>query len=471
MKAPGSMRRPVSNATALDADRKDDANISLVSVAAGPHSLYLNSLNLTVFAAYCLSSASVAVPVVLINTIASEIAPEGTSSGSFSASVAAYATLGTSLGKAFNGFVCDSLGARRTMCLAFLGNTFGLFLYSRGSNALTVGLASALIEYNNSVHWPCMTIIVSSHYASDPGRLEAAIFMLSLASRFGAVVSMPLWNLLKSVYGWRDVALCSSLVPAAGFLIVALLIEDMPGRRNVPQGKSLSARSILASLRAVLGSRLFWLVGGAQVGNGLIRTSERVVGSYYSETAGVDNDTAGGLTTVVSLGFLFGVLVFGNVFIRVKDSNKNVFTSTLYLLCILSVLSLGFLSMPFVSIGDATIYLETGFTFTAASMIAVQYYQVPTRLASTFGDNKGLCSSYIDGIAYASTAVIWQGLSFIVELGEYGWAYLWAAVALFVTAAWMLQSKFSKIFWQDGDCAGVYEKVKEEEVESVRDVG
>ena len=150
--------------------------------------------------------------------------------------------------------------------------------------------------------------MLSSHYAADVMRLEAGIFVLSLSSRFGAVLSMPLWNWLKSVYGWEQVALYSALVPAVGFLVVALLVEDVPGRKNVPQGKALSVRSVLESLKAVLGNKLFWLVGGAQVGNGLVRTAERVVGSYYSETAGVDDDTAGGLTTVVSVGFLFGIL-------------------------------------------------------------------------------------------------------------------------------------------------------------------
>ena len=459
------MRRPSPHAHDDDASRVDDSS-SPSTHTGSSGSIYLNKLNATVFFAYVCSSASVAVPVVLINTIASELAPEGTSPGSFSASVAAYAVLGTSLGKAFNGFICDSLGARRTMCLAFLGNTIGLFLYSRGSVAASLGLAGMLIEYNNSVHWPCNVIVLSSHYAADTRRLEAGIFVLALSSRFGAVLSMPLWNWLKSVYGWEQVALYSALVPAAGFLVVALLLEDAPGRKNVPQGKALSVRSVLESLRAVLGNRLFWLVGWAQVGNGLIRTSERVVGSYYSETGGVDNDTAGGLTTVVSVGFLFGVLVFGHFFIKVPDKNKTYFLSALYVFLILSVLSLGFLSMPFLSLGSSAIYLETGFTFTATSLAAVQYYQVPTMLASTFGENKGLCSSYIDGLAYGSTAVIWQALSFIVELGDYGWAYLWGVVAAFVTAAWIMHSKFSNIFWAgDEDNAGEYEKVKEEEVE------
>ncbi len=399
------------------------------------------------------------------------MAPEGTSPGSFSASVAAYATLGTSLGKALNGFICDSLGARRTMCLAFLLNTIGLFLYSRGSSAFQIGLAGMVIEYNNSVHWPCMTIVLSSHYAADTTRLDAGVFMLSLSSRIAAVISMPLLSWLKAIYGWESVALYSALVPVAGFLIVALLVEDVPGKKNEPQGKALSARSVLQSLRAVLGSRMFWLVGLAQVGNGLMRTCERVVGSYFTETADVDDNTAGALTTVVSLGFLFGILVFGTCFIKIPDERKTYFIAALYFLCILSVLSLGFLSLPFISMGSSTIYFESSFSLIATSLVAVQYYQVPTLLASTFGENKGLCSSYIDGLAYGSTAIIWQALSFVVELGEYGWAYLWGVVAAFLIASWILQTRFANVFWaSDADNqAGNYEEVKGEEEVNFKD--
>lgn len=85
-------------------------------------------------------------------------------------------------------------------------------------------------------------------------------------------------------------------------------------------------------------------------------------------------------------------------------------------------------------------------------------------LASTFGENRGLCSSYIDGLAYGSTAVIWQALSFVVELGDYGWAYLWGVVAALVTVAWIMQSRFSNIFFADKeDHGGAYERVKVEE--------
>ena len=116
-----------------------------------------------------------------------------------------------------------------------------------------------------------------------------------------------------------------------------------------------------------------------------IRTSERVVGSFYSETGGVSEDTGGSLTVVVSLGFLFGVLVFGNIFTKCKNKGKVWFISLMYLGSIICVLGLGILSLPFV---PSSIYLEVALTFGMTSLIGVQYYQIPTTLASTFGANK-----------------------------------------------------------------------------------
>lgn len=68
-------------------------------------------------------------------------------------------------------------------------------------------------------------------------------------------------------------------------------------------------------------------------------------------------------------------------------------------------------------------------------------------LASTFGENKGLCSSYIDGVAYASTSILWSGLSWVVKQGNYGWLYGWSSVAFTVVCSMILCNKFCSKFW------------------------
>ena len=438
--------------------------------SAEPKNLYLNKLNVIVFLTYVMSAASVAAPVVLISSIAHELHGKDETESAFSAKVAGYATLGTSLGKAVMGFVGDSMGARRTMILAFSAMAGGLVLFSQGSTALQIGAANAVVEYFNSVHWPCSAILVATHYKDDGEGLEAGIFLLSLSSRFGAVTSMPLIALVNTWLGWRKTALWSAGFSAIGLLSATIMVTDAPGVTNAPQGSRLSLTSVIKSLKAVLGNKVWWLVAGAQVGNGMIRTSERVVGSFYSEIGGVSEDTAGSLTVVVSIGFLFSVLVFGSLFTKMGNKSKVRFVSAMYLGCILCVMGLGFLSLPFV---PSSIFLEVALTFGMTSLMGVQYYQVPTMLASTFGENKGLCSSYIDGVAYGSTSVVWSGLSWVVKQGDFGWLYGWSIVAFTVVCAMILCNKFVKQFWAVEGKGGQerYAKLKSEDTEYDNVVG
>jgi len=137
-------------------------------------SLYINSLNLAIFVGYVMSTASVAVPVVLLPTIAKELSGAGhntdadcPSCSSFSASIAGFATAGTALGKFFLGFTCDAIGARRTMMLAFAAMSLALVQLSFADAVISVGVAQGLLEFLNSVNWPCMAVILATHYSTD----------------------------------------------------------------------------------------------------------------------------------------------------------------------------------------------------------------------------------------------------------------------------------------------------------------
>jgi MFS family permease len=405
------------------------------------------------------STACVAVPVVCLPTIAKELSnPDRIYSGDvdcptcsgFSAQIASYATAGTALGKFFLGFLGDAIGARRTMMLCFLAMLGSQILLSVGHSTFTIGVAQMLLEFFNSVNWPCMTIVISTHYLGDLARLDGAIFILGLSSRIGALVSMPSWGLLETYVDWRTVAgYWGSGVALAGFILVALFIKDTPTKRDEPQGKSLSASSVFSSLKNVFSSRMFWLVAGAQVGNGMVRTSERVLGTFFSETTDVSDATGGALTTFLSAGLLFGVLVFGAYFVKSENKYKKRIILTLYIGCIVFCVLLAGVSLDRVRdfLGSYTIYVEVTVTFFMAAFVGTQYYQIPPTVASTFGADKGLCSSYIDGIGYFAASGLWSLLSFVVDnMGDYGWTACWLALACIVLVAALLNRRLLSIF-------------------------
>ncbi|GMI45278.1 hypothetical protein TrCOL_g13310 [Triparma columacea] len=413
---------------------------------------YINSLNVCVFVAYFMSSASVAVPVALITTVSNDLMAEGDSAASFSARVAAWAVAGTSLGKAINGFVGDSCGARRTMAFSFIFQALALFLFSIGNDATSIGVANFLLEYFNSVHWPCQTIVLSVHYRGDKEKLEAGVMVLGLSSRAGALLGIPLFSLLNGSLGWRSVALWGMVIPLFGFVVVMVFISDAPSKRFDPQGKGLSFRGILDSLREVLSSKLFWLIAFAQSGNSLVRTSERILGGFFSETAGVDDDKAGGLTAVLSGGLLAGVLIFGGIFIKRNWEEKRKLVMWLYVGCGFGTLMLGVISLPMVAdrFGDSVkLGMELALVFFYAMCVGVQYYNIPSLLASTFGENKGLCSAYIDGVAYICTSFFWTGFSRIVNSGDYGWFCGWGLLIVIIVGASLSMDRFMVKFWAE----------------------
>ncbi|GMI28988.1 hypothetical protein TeGR_g6825 [Tetraparma gracilis] len=377
-------------------------------------------MNLAVFVGYVMSTASVAVPVVLIPTIASDIAGPG-GKDAFAANVASLATCGTAAGKVLMGFACDAFGARRTMMLCFLLMGGSLLLLSAATDLATVGAAQALLEFFNSVMWPCMAIVLATHYGHDQARLDGGIFVLGMSSRFGALLSMPTWGALVSFLGWRAVALVGSAVAGAGFLLVALFVSDTPTKRDEPQGAKLSLAGVSQSLKNLAASRLFLLVACAQAGNAMVRTSERVLGTFFSETGDVSDATGGSLTTFLSGGLLFGVLVFGNAFVKASNARKKSLVLVLYSLSFLSLAGLAVISLPavYTRTGGATIFVEVGLSFFMAAFVGIQYYQIPPTISSTFGADKGLCASYIDGVGYVFSSVAWAGLAKVVDLGEY----------------------------------------------------
>jgi hypothetical protein len=297
-----------------------------------------------------------------------------------------------------------------------------------------------------------MTIVLSTHYRDDKEKLEAGIMVLGLSSRAGALLGIPTFSLLNGILGWKTVALWSMTIPLVGFVVVMVFISDAPGKRFDPQGKVLSLRGIFQSLREVLSSKLFWLLAFAQSGNGLVRTSERILGGYFSETAGVDDDKAGGLTAVLSGGLLTGVLIFGGMFVKRSWEAKRRLVMWLYVGCGFGTLMLGVISLPRVADrfeNSLTLGVELTMVFFYAMCVGVQYYNIPSLLASTFGENKGLCSAYIDGVAYICTSFFWTGFSWIVNSGEYGWFCGWGLLLAVIIGASLSMDRFMVKFWAE----------------------
>lgn len=367
---------------------------------------------------------------------------------------------------------------------------------------------------NTSSIWEDVALHGGSEYRAEPrarGRYEAGVYVASLGSRFGSLIAIPLSaSLLHRGWGWRAVARAGALLSLANCAVFHRLVSDSPGRvhdpqnpvrpstiaaarsrhgralatapfwvplRRAPGGSSRWVRrihlycciawgvflaNIVPSLRSVLRSGTFWVVAVAHAGGSMIRSSERILGTYLRDTSGgtMSENRAGGLTIFLSLGMFFGLAIGGNLFTKMahQPKKRKQMVLRLYVLVVAMCYTLSFLAVPFVRALMLHPYIVTMLQVTASFImgagVAVQFYQIPAIVGATYGANKGLYSAYTDGVAYGVSSVIWRVVGGAVEEGhpeQGGWAYGWAAVALLVVLCAFLMVEFvERYFCRDG---------------------
>ena len=68
-----------------------------------------------------------------------------------------------------------------------------------------------------------------------------------------------------------------------------------------------------------------------------------------------------------------------------------------------------------------------------ASSLAVQFYQFPSKFAQNFGDDKAICISFVDAIAFFVASPIWKSVSNIVTSDSFtdGWSVAWLMLTAF----------------------------------------
>ena len=298
-----------------------------------------------------------------------------------------------------------------------------------------------------------------------------------------------------------------------GSSVVYLFVKDSPHNVNEPQNKlspnllrQLDSRNIdgtsfranplrflhiigmimysiifdnlLPSLRHVLTSGIFWIVALAHVGSSLVRTSERILGTYFHDTSmGTLSETrAGSFTVYLSFGTICGLFIAGNMFTRLSRKEemrqRKYLISRLYLITIISCYGLTILSIPrlryMINSPGLILFFQVLSAFGMGFGIAVMFYHIPGLVSVTaFNKDKGLFSSYTDGVAYGIASLVWRIVANSVERGDAttggGWAYGWAAVALIILMCSILMVEFMEHYFVRSvsgiKYAGTYETI------------
>ena len=481
----------------------DDDHEDAAGSATNTSGSVWNTLNLILFASYTCTTIATTVPVVLIPTISQDLFADESieASSAFTSQVAASAIMGTACGKFLNGPVGDVFGARRTQVIYSTLLALSLASMTFCTSTSCVASACFFVEFFQSVQWPCILVILATHYQPKSHILyEGGIYATSIASRFGSLVGIPLASYLLKRSHWRVVSLIGAWVAMIGCSVSYLFCSDAPNRVNAPQnplpttllqqienahlwsrpkefvrilGNVVSAivfNNLIPSLKHVLKSGTFWIVALAHTGSSMIRSSERILGTYFRDTSmgTLSENRAAGLAVFSSIGTILGITIAGAMFTSRKERQRKWLVSRLYKITIGACYMLAILAIPAIRYTlDApglVLFFQVLSTFVMSFGVAVMFYHIPGLVGAAFGHDKGLFSAYTDGVAYGLASIVWRIVANSVQGGDpqgSGWAYGWAAVALLIILCAVLMVEFMEHYFvrAHGKHRGSYETI------------
>eukprot|EP00536_Pseudo-nitzschia_multiseries_P001990 jgi/Psemu1/283408/fgenesh1_pg.26_\ len=461
-----------------------------------------NSLNVAIFASYTLTTAATALPVLLIPTIGQDFLDDENEKSAFSSRAASSAVLGIACGKFLNGQVGDFFGARRTSSLYSMFLALALLGLALSRSAASATTACFYVEFFQSVQWPCIIVVLGTHYSPPhhTAQYESGIFLSSIASRFGALLGIPFFSMLLRRSNWRLVCLIGAWIASIGSSVTYLYVNDSPIRVNEPQNPlhpnllqqiavldpvkkpkrclvvsakvlhSFIANNVLPSFRHVLTSGTFWVVALAHTGSSMVRSSERILGTYFYDTSFgyLSKTRAGGLAIYLSLGAILGLGIAGNLFSQRKERQRKWLVSRLYIVTIVACYSLAILAVPrlryFIDSPELVLFFQVVSSLLMGFGISAMYSLIPGLVGSAFGRHRGSYIAYTDGVAFGISSVVWRIVASAVANGNPeggGWAYGWAAVALLVVLCAILMVEFMEHYFSrlPGRHNGTYETI------------
>ena len=410
---------------------------------------------------YICTQMGLSLPVVLIPVIAADPFAPGVemtiSTAMFVGSLVSFSTLGAGCGKFINGFVVQAIGGRLAGSIYMFG--LAMFALMLSTTYTMHGYAIAGMEFCSSCMWTALTVLMAERYESDATKFTSAIMKLSLASTTGTLLAKVIGGALLSQFNWRSVCLLST---AVGLIGSALLFSTRPSHELVNPSSSTSPRnkvidmdsgkeiklrpgkglpslsSLQATITNVLGNKFTWIIGLSHFTAFIVRSCDKVLGTFIVDATDLPRYLAGSLTTSVTLGFIAG-LVSGK---KVEDldslGEKKTYLYKRYLTSVVCALGLAALSTESVGALFTPTALAAAITIVSgllATFIGFQFYQLPPKYATTYGQDKAVFISWMDGFGFLLLSPFWSTLQGgVAKLGMQGWTNTWLTVAAFIFA-------------------------------------
>jgi MFS family permease len=273
-------------------------------------------------------------PAALAQELAQELAPTATALGWLSATYFyCYAVMQLPAG-----LLADRFGPRRLFIAATAAVVAGTLLFAWAETFAAAAVGRGIIGAAAAVGWIGM-LKLAAHWFSP--QKFASVSGLSLAvGTVGAVLAGFPLRLLSDEFGWRDVVAGSAGFAAIVLIAMVFVLRDDPADRGyrswapAPQTDDVLAKmSLRDSLRALPIKDLTLLCLGQTAVTGSMVMMAGLWGVPFLTTVfDIGSRTAVALTSLISVGFAVGSLIFGPWSDRIRRRKKPLLTGTLCVL-------------------------------------------------------------------------------------------------------------------------------------------
>lgn len=209
------------------------------------------------------------------------------------------------------GVILDRFGARRPLTIAILLCALGCFLFA-ATNYFGITLVGRLLIGLGASFAVIGTLYTSASWLP----LKIFTFLIGITVTIGMLGAIggqaPLAMIVNNI-GWRHTMFLFAFIGLAIFIIMLVVMRDLP-KTNFPIATaSPQDQSILHGLKHIVKNRQIWLLA---IYGGLMFMPMSVLGSLWGtpflmHKYNITNTTAGGIITMLFLGMATGSPIFG----------------------------------------------------------------------------------------------------------------------------------------------------------------
>jgi dipeptide/tripeptide permease len=160
----------------------------------------------------------------------------------------------------------------------------------------TLGWMYAGIEFFASMQWTALSVVLAQQYQDNDASFASGIQCMSMASVCGQLFTKFVGMTLLQYLHWRTVAQLGAVMALIGLCIVQVFVKNVPptDTTTVQPTRTPSSfqwnrffTSIQSSASKVLSNPLIWAVGYAHAMSMVAKSSDRILGEFYSHATGL----------------------------------------------------------------------------------------------------------------------------------------------------------------------------------------